>query len=516
MSSKDTRTFGPDAWAQGTRGILGAWATSRAHIENLRLWKDGSLGPRPKWYLDVNLTTQTNANTLIHPGRFIHSTIGTITDGFFVVAPTITTFYGWGSTSVVASFTATYDNISPDMFVSQIDETTYLVGDYLLEFTGIAPLMSSTDVRAAIVARFGIAGLQRMAGSAVHQGRAFYWGTDTPISATYPLNRIYYSDAYAYGTFTSATQFFDVDGEIQGAVSVGANLFIWTITGEWFVLQGRGDPADGTLNSIGRGRLPGQGRRPVRFDNHALFLASDATTTVSLGEGGDLDDSGLRRVAFSGASYDYFSSATIPNVAANSVENAVIVGAHTIATDPQAFQLWNGAWTEESWDDDLTMGTARTFRAGEILSDEIMAVYDSNWKMYRRDVSIDAPEVSSGFAETPEAKIELPRINDPLHRVRVNRVIVDCRYWKGASYETPQITGTIADGEGATASLLLGPSTDLLASAPNATGDPLRMVFTPSDLMPYTHFTDIKFSAMKGLAIERVSVEIETTKGKNL
>ncbi len=92
---------------------------------------------------------------------------------------------------------------------------------------------------------------------------------------------------------------------------------------------------------------------------------------------------------------------------------------------------------------------------------------------------------------------------------------MDVRYWKGSGYETPAITCQVGDGKGDTNAMTLGPATDLLTSAADGTGTPLRLVFTPTDgPIPYTHFADVMFSAMKGLAIEHVTVDYEVSKAK--
>ena len=48
-STKRSRSFDTSTWHQGTRGQLSSVHTERAQITNMRLYPDGSLGPRPRW-----------------------------------------------------------------------------------------------------------------------------------------------------------------------------------------------------------------------------------------------------------------------------------------------------------------------------------------------------------------------------------------------------------------------------------------------------------------------------------
>ncbi len=350
------------------------------------------------------------------PSLYKNTALGHTFDGFFVINDDRSDFFVWGNSSATASDGTNRFITGVDPFISIIDETTFLIDDYLIDLTTVTTgTYSITDVQAAIVSAFSLlaASSRRMKGSCVHQGRAFYWGEHDDTTPIFLPNRIYYSDAYAYATFSSATQFFDVDGEIQGAVSLGANLLIWTVNGEWFVLQGRGDPANGTLNSLGKGRIPGNLKRPARFDRRGIFLASDITCMASVGEGGGIDDTTLEHIAFSGASKAYEDSGVNRVAAANSLENAVLQLGDDV-NGPTAFHLANGAWTEETWADLSWTANAIQARADERNGKEVVALYDgTDWRVYLRDIMIDAVQTttapdSTSYEETPDAALRLP------------------------------------------------------------------------------------------------------------
>lgn len=107
--------------------------------------------------------------------------------------------------------------------------------------------------------------------SCVHKDRLY---TSPGVMGSNPM-RVAYSDPADYTTFTSASQFFDLadsdSGDaVGGMYSLGNQLLIYTIYGNWYVLNG--DAETGSVRKLGPGPIPSFHGAAVVFKNRVMFL----------------------------------------------------------------------------------------------------------------------------------------------------------------------------------------------------------------------------------------------------
>lgn len=521
MSLQRQVTFGPETWSKGTRGTIGAHATDRPGLLDVRMYQDGSLGPRPRWAAQGTVTMALSERPFEDFSR-----VWPVRNGLMIGGTHWIEEWDLTGTRVRRGNTPGTVNDS-DLYgpVNQLDDITYLVGTVLVVsqpggsvfawpdgFSGVP--MTVTHVKPALDTRFGSNLVSR--GSVVHQGRAFYWGFDftgVPGFGAQNTNRFWYSDPYALGTFTSATQFFDIDGEIAGAISLGSNLLIWSTAGEWYALQGRGDPAESTLQRIGPGRIPSAGRWPVRVDNTGIFLSADGTTLVTIGADGRLNDTDLNNLGAYRKPTFFTSNGAADgpiDAGADSIVNSVIVP----LPGGRAFCNHNRVWTEESW----PFETSNTGKFGGdceyvftspdsatevFISDDLEVGWD--WLLYTRPSGIDEPESGAAF-ETVSPRLVLPRITEPGSEVMVQRVVVEVRTYDDTD-PAPSLTVSAVDGDNNAITMVTGPDSLPFAGVQPGVEQSWQFVATPQP-PAFTHFTDITID-FNGLVIERVYVEYQ-------
>jgi hypothetical protein len=530
VSTSQTVKFGAQTWQKGTRGLLSPHATDKCRIENMRFYDDGSLGPRPLWLADdTEFDVKFGANAKIFPARYNYGDgAAPQTEGYFIVEGADWEYYRDGTSTAYAEFTGSLTFAGDEhSSLSQIDDENWLLDEYLITLAGPAPAtpktIDVTDVGAAIDTKFGGGDNIQCRGSVIHQGRAFYYGPMFSGTAYDFSNRFYYSDPYnaaghGYGVFTSAEQFIDVDGVIKGMTSIGANLFIWTEEGEWYMLQGRGDPSLGTLNSLGKGRIPGQNRFATRHDRKAMFLSSDTQTIVTLNEGGGFDEDALSYLGGDTTAVPYNEDAP-GAMAISSLQNSIL---QPFYLSTLARHRYNGVWADEAWG--VTTYGAFVVATSEYLEREHLIVRvqgaSTLWTVYKRQITQDSPNSSGGgawaeYAETENMELDLPRLSDPVRQVRVKRIVIDARTWEstGTFWPSAAMTVKVEDGKGNLNTLVLGPDSQPLSGVDDVANSPIRIVATPTEMLPYTHFSDVQFSAMIGVAIENVSVELEISEG---
>ena len=529
MSSTSTVRFGLDDWAKGHRGLRNAHDTERCSIQELMLYSNGLLGPRPAWQNEVTLSTSLIQNTRIFQARYNFGfSSSPNAEGFLAISDGRAEFFEYGTTTAYATKIAAGigDGIDPYSTVTQITDVMWLVHGTVVTLSGPAPAdprtITTVDAGAALDTRFMGAASLSLDGSTVHQGRAFFWGSKLVGSAYEDSNRVYYSDsvivggATAYQTFTSADQFFDVDGTVRGCVSIGASLFIWTEDGAWTIMQGSGDPANATFNSLGVGRIPQIGRVPVRIDNTALFTSSDGMSLVVMGAGGQQDDKTLGHLGISGTGSDTSN----PQGSANSLLNNVCIPRYGGGILETRFSR-NGVWYREIWSSVADVSYGWQIDVGGLDYFDLLAWFDntaSAWKVSQRFSTAEGPPLSiagdhSEFAETPTGILYLPRIFQSTKQVRVKRVVVDgVIYVAGDFYETPAVSVDVWDGT-ASHPMTIGPGSTPLTDPGSGTKN-VRLVFTPTDgPHPHNRFVEVGLSGMKGLSIEAVTVEYETSEG---
>lgn len=516
-----SQTFDTRTWRQGTRGeVLNPTNDPRARIINMRLYPDGGLGPRPRWKrygqtASGGATTYgSDSRDVLQFGRF-DSGSGTNTAGLFVAGASATNFYyvgGGGTHTSLAGVATAYSGWGYMPLISQISKYQWLFKGLWVNANAGANLTVSNGV-SALCTRFGLTLANfYLTAQAVHQGRAFYAGADASSGLNTGDQRVYYSDAVAYTTFSSATQYFDVDGVVQGMASTGNNLLIWTSHGIWYVLQGRGNPANATLTKLGPGPVPTFFSIPANVRDNLLFEGSGRNGLVSVGPGGALDDAGLSHLAFQGG-LDLSVTTDVMAATSSSILGTVLVPDKKASA--AAYQLSRGAWTYETWGVSLSSGAYVGF--DEFRGYEALFVFGgSNWSVYDRPAYINAPQanvVGDDFSETPTGVIRLPRISDPVDETRVVDVTVDARYWKGTSYDSPAMSVAVGiDNDGSDVAFSSFTDSGAVSALANATNIPVRLKFSPTaGASVYAPVNDVIISGITGFVVDRVTVNYETT-----
>lgn len=540
MSSTQQIRFGGDTWAKGTRGVVAAHATDKPRIENMRVWTDGLLGPRPLFTAAEVLVDSSSGsiyqnNVLIWPAQWHYTVVDVDPVDVWCVARTgelrVYKQLDGSLWDTITIASMTIDDQNPPLY--QINERLWLFDGNILRLEGLTTDTSlyptHTDVSAAIATAFGHFAFN-CKGSTVHQGRAFYWG-DALLDAAGtlgPRSRVYYSDTVvtggdaAYGTFTSASQYFDVDGRVKGCVSVGAVLYVWTEGGRWSLMQGSGNPENATFSDLGYGKIPQEDTWPAAHDQYALFLSSDNMSVVTLNAGGDIDDFELGYLGFDTDATPYGNKdAPMPATSSN-IDSIMVPSPYGTLNRQQ----YNNVWTDETWGVPDTSGRFQV-RVDEINGKEMLATQNTlvtpiEWSIYERPVANNEPSRTAGgtwteyiedYDDSP-GTVVLPRIFNPTKQVRVKRVVIDGVTWEsaGTDYPAAALTVKVDDGKSSTATLTLGPGATPLGSVADSPKKPIRLVATGAPTA-YTHFSDITIDGIKGFAIESVTVEFEISEG---
>lgn len=521
MSERKAVTFDAQTWQLGDRGILSPGATRKPQIENLHLLPDGRLTPVP-WYKDnsVQLEATATVTSRVFGAVYDYGRTGSYEDGLLVVDKNEIEFYRLDDdfSGRYAYNTAGVPDVNATSWVSRIDPTYWIVHDYLIECAGPAPATPKTiarsDIGAAIDTAFTVT--FSATGNAVHQGRGFFWGPDVTGGTNSKLNYIYYSDAHSYATFASSSQFFQVDGLVAGALSLGPNLVIWTAEGRWYVLQGRGNPANATLNYVGVQRIPPEGYQPAVRDNIAIFPSADGVSMCMVDSTGRVDDDTLKHLG--NVSPSSFRTVNVQPYA-NSIFNYTAIPLGT--SDGTAYHELEGIWYKTELEPTLS-GAYRTMVSQDPV--EVINMWntgDARWDIYRRDltdndlvIDVSNGSFASGWFDTSPAILGLPRISEPDKQVRITKIVLDClTYGTTSSTNKPQpeVTCEVIDGDDNTLSTTVGPGTGLDEAGSGTTKN--RFVFTMGP-HPFTHSADIYFNDMQGITVEQVFVEYEVSEGR--
>ncbi len=553
MSEKFQVTYGPETWAKGSRGRGSSFdQEGRAFIENMRVLKDGSLCVRPAWFrwgwhggaaaFQVLSGYDQTRSHVFYPTRYRSSAVSatTLADGFVVLdtggvkvfdrdtvtnPPTVL----WSSTSVLGLSKFGIGH------VDHIDRHTAFVQGKVIRTEGVGAAAGSiTDGVTALATAFMPSGeAYSFVGSTIHQGRAFYWGFvhETTNNTLIRHNRVWYSDTVvandysAYTTFTADTQFFDVDGEVRGAVSIGPNLLIWTVEGNWFILQGRGDPSNATLHTKGRNRIPPLDDQGGRYQEMALFYSADFDTISVVDRDGRIDS----------ATLDRFGAETVANIdvrrspiAPSPEKDAMTIPTYVLGN---AVHFSRGTWVDETWED-LTYyysdrSTLRSY-AEENLEFLTVAIETSlgsglwDLHVHQREILANTPsKYASGTGtdpdETVDGAIHLPRIWDPDFDVRIMQITVDAKYWKTASgdtYDANAMTIEVADTTtgGTNHATTIGPDATQISSLPALEGGLIRLVATPTvGTLEFQSWTEVILKDIRSFAVQQIMVEYETS-----
>lgn len=490
--------YGPETWTKGDRGQLSAHATDKPGLVNVRVYPDGSLGPRQMWDSVAFSTDTGNSGASFLPFNY-----GGSTPGFVECGLGQPKFYELDGTELAEASPTNARDFSARLYMSTIDDENFLVNEFLfnMQSTPTLPkLFYVTDTKTALDSTF-MTGLSAVSiqGSTVHDGRAFYFGNENTGVSSINFDTIWYSDPYDYGAFASATQFFRVDGRVQGVQSVGSHLYIWTSEGNWYSLQGRGDPAKGTLTKLGLGRVPPFGRNMNVLDSTAIFLDTSKVTLSLLTTDGTVDDTSVAYLGDASLTGSDLSAHAHESVV-NSRRNTAILS----LDNNTARSLYNGVWTTETNNLGVA-GTVAKFSHTLAIpgadTEALLRYEATDWDLYTRPTEVY--EVYDGSARTEEASsvLTLPRIVDPGMHVSIKSLIIDYETTTG---QTPSLsanwTGSINTTAGSSTDVQVDAESQLVVSFPVGARQ---------------SFADIEIT-FQHLAIQRVRVEYLRTQGVTL
>jgi len=291
----------------------------------------------------------------------------------------------------------------------------------------------------------------------------------------------------------------------------------------WYLLQGRGDPALGTLTPLGPGKIPAQLRQPVTWDNKAYFLSKDQEAICILHPDGRIDDSSLAHLSEIG--YEGTGAVEaygLVNPAVSSKFNTILQVADT--NPIRTYEYANDVWTEGVY----TLTGTYPVRVGSLPDDnaQYFATWDgANWLVHYREGTTQSSQpnyTTTSWADHEEVSsqgiLQLPRLFDPTRQVRIKRVILDGWTWEPAGHGlstqfSPPVLAVVAiKPDTAEHNFTLGPSTTPLSGQSSGTQEHIRVVATPGDMLPFLSYYDMAIR-FEGMALEAVTVEFEISDG---
>lgn len=519
MSETKTVSFGPETWKKGTRGSETRWVSERPVISNMRWSSKLRLYPRSRWRTGI-VTTDTTLNSNMAGPINTDAEYAVLMDNYAYKwdAPTSLTDH----TLTVMSGSSLITNSARWSRPQRTGANSFEKLGYQLEVSSSGVVSTSTDnifddIQTATGTSYVVVG------TTVHQGRLFVCGYRNQSGVRTFTNRIWYSDPYDYMVMTDpAEQFFDVDGNVEGMVSFGANLLIWNDAGEWFMLQGRGDPAVATLSKAGKGRIPVSHYTISEVDGGFIFPSADHGALVLLNGGGSTDDKSLSRFSYTTANQGFqsFEDYLYAPPAASPVLDVV---SGPIRGDSSHLVLQHGVWSEDTYDTFTMVKGSHLFfdenTGREVLVQPADLPGFAAWTLYSRNLLDGACDSDSdtGLAETDEVAgyIETPIIAVPDKVVRCKRVYIDAISLGTAidGNDPPAPSLTVSQlGEGGAAAMTLGPGNTPLTTRMPANDTPTRFMATGGPNIHERGF-NIALSNIRGMAIERVTVEIEVSNG---
>jgi hypothetical protein len=550
--TRQQKSFGPELWAQGTRGAESA-LSGGAYIENMQTYRSGLLGPRPKWNLlwgpmDVTSGGLIAYNTAF-PGRGVEVSTGLPVNSDLIVLTGLQGILGINSAGTTVWDTGTILSTNPSNYARLDTYTLYLggiggMGQY--EFTTASLVVARPHVpvttNSPISTEFGYSAWESARpdrGAIFWADRAWYWGTSHPDGT---LGRMHYSDDHAFQTFSgTGTQYFDMDGQIEGATVIGKDMYVWTLDGVYYRFSTNGGPIEGlTITKAFEGSIPFNHGYQVLVDDVAFFMSNNGTqNTVIAQTSKGQDDESLRKL-YPGNGDEYNGFAAQPPTG-SSISNHVYIPYRGAASNAplQGFVYYNGTW----WNDtSLGFDTGTRNIVAGIGSDldthgnMWLAHYYENaggtaWTMYvyTRDVCLERPSHVNDTWSTDDEEmyvdevltdldvsgtVKMPRLAgaNVNEYVRINAITIDAEYWKDATdtYPTVRIVVKVRDQEGNLSTV----TTDLSAGGlADAAGGPLRINgYTPG--LPFTPWCEIELTDIDSLALEFVHVDFEVEERK--
>jgi hypothetical protein len=388
-------------------------------------------------------------------------------------------------------------------------------------------------------------------GTVPWKDRLFIWGNGT---------RVLYSDAAAFTTFTSASQFFDVGySRIIALYPLRDALLIATEAGVWYALTGN-TPEAWSLREIGRGRRPDAGNRAAVFNNAVWFIgnAGEGVTVVTPEGVNTAELSHVRPLGAVEITHDYFRATPfipMPPVASEARQGLILPyiqndfgksasrGLGSIDfVNQSAHRSHYWATTTLGYGHDTAAFEPRWIYGPVMLGGRMwFAVNESNGPnnttdciaLYSRDFTLNRPSRNS---DPYSGKLEeLAGVNsqnggtvnmtagtlglreyaaEPGYEVRIRQIIMDVSYWgtNSGEYEAPNLTATIYGAAGGLAS---APTTTEFETTPialfsdtSAVGASGRIVWrpVPTSFQPSIR---VEFSLIRSIAFRKIVVEYE-------
>lgn len=479
-------------WSGGNWGSKGSINADPNQIRavNMQVYANGSIGPRPGWK-ELPATVGT-APAPAASGMF--RTIWVPGDSTFTNG--ILLFIARGT----AAATKLYDPTTGTWTASTLGVMNSADGPAETNAGSVAYLNPSqlvvkatdiynpiTDVDAAITYPSSFAPNQ----SVFYRERMYSWG-----DATFP-NRVYYSDAAAFSTFT-AGNFFDVGSGGATAASRPAIRGLWPLREgmlilttanknqrqpwfEWWYLTGA-NPVSGSLRRLGYGKGPSYPALCTEYNSKVIGLDFDRFFGGWVHDGSNVD---LNILSHLRNNFDSPSFLAGRNAISGYMQPFIVLPyisktyGDPTATLPSGFgehflnglQAWvlvNGVWTQELWWEgvtDITLTSGFPYLQGitTFHGDKMIAATctssDGNgaYRFWSRDICLNRPVIASvdTWSQAIESnsdttstgqisRLYLPEIVAPSAAgIRATRVVVEFDYWKNSNF-LPASTASMA------------------------------------------------------------------------
>jgi hypothetical protein len=517
MTVLRTKTFDLDTWSKGTRGREYRALSDLPLVVNMRRTSHGAIQPRSFWRLALvtsdSSTTLEGAgplNGVSHKGLLVGGKAYAWVDPESVIDHTLA--------STAGTLTIPTARLEQPIKVS---DSEFVIGTQLVD-TLNSTLASSNGFQTDLDTIVGATWVS--SGTTVHQGRLFSFGGYTSGGREVETNRLYYSDSYDYMNIASATQFIDVDGNIEGILSSGSNLLIWTQEGKWHILQGRGNPANGTLSYLGNGPIPSSHNGVAEIRSGFVFSSRDNSGLIQMDRFGTQDSVTLERYAHS--TVNQGTSALLAYLWSPPSGSGML----DMITGPIRSQGTHMVKYKGMWSVDLpnVMAKEKTVLFIDDTTGREVAVLhpddsdSGNWEIYSRnpfdgaiDGLVDAHQAESSLV----ASVETPYIREPDKLIRVEKVYVDVvGGGQGLGLVTPPVpsfTIAVLDGNhNDGSSLTIGPGvTPLQTRMVFENADSTRIVGTGPP-RPFTEGLAVWLNDIKGVNIGRITVVYSVSEGE--
>ena len=544
-------------WKQGSqfgKGLLpGHGQPSDYQACNMQVYTNGSLGPRPYF---IKADRQLVAAGALDPlpavnghGLYIDPNSGTNMVGIVLADGTAYGLAIGGSFASVGTPTLALATPVPPptgnfYFLTERFQFTPVSSTMVFVSPGFTWNPSSPHTALAAVTWPGGA---QPTGVVIWKERSFGFG------ASAAPNRIYYSDASAVTTFSSASQFFDVGTSgVAGLFPLRDALLIAENNGTWHALTGN-SPQTWSRREIGKMRAANSANRPTIYRNAVWQLSQRGR--------------GLAVITPEGANetqLDWVLPTIDQQILNAQITPLVAVGSHEMSAlffpfigdnisngtnnviPPylgfQAIEMVNGAFTwSKFWgsptstgygqSDDNAVG-ARILGAWEWNNEIVIAVDESRLpnnstdrvRLYQRAITLDRPskgvyyeELAGVYNDAGSSQTNMTSgevwlrmyAPPPGNRVRVSKILVDVTYWDGADYADPAVTAQILSESGSLYSTAHTSADHTLTNTSTGdTGVPGRIEWYPGPL-PASEYMQVRFTGIVGVALRKVIVEYE-------